>query len=337
MTTIINGDSPSITFSDGTTQTSAFNGKALSTSPYTTLLGASALASNTGTFNTAIGYQAGYAGTTAKGNTLIGTGAGVALTTGSRNTFIGPYWDTYSAGVGQLITTGSNNTVVGLFDGNSGGLDIRTASNYIVLADGSGNPRLINDGTSRILINQLSTVAGADGTFTVTSTSGSNQPAGTFRTYDGASQYTGVIYNAATSGNNAFLLFGTEASFTSRGSITYNRGAGLVAYNVTSDHRAKTIDGNIENALDDVNLIKTHKATMNGATISMPMFVAHELAEVAPYCVTGEKDAIDEEGNPKYQQVDSSPLIPLLVKAIQELNAKVDAQAAEIVELKAKP
>ena len=146
-----------------------------------------------------------------------------------------------------------------------------------------------------------------------------------------------IAWNTATSGNNTFASFSTEGGTgTQRGTITYNRGAGVVAYNVTSDYRAKTIDGNIENALNEINAIKTHKATMKDGTISMPMFVAHELAETAPYCVTGEKDAVDGDGKPKYQQVDSSPLIPLLVKAIQELNAKVDTQAETINALTAR-
>jgi hypothetical protein len=45
------------------------------------------------------------------------------------------------------MTTGSFNTILGSFSGNSGGLDIRTASNYIVLSDGAGNPRQIIDGS----------------------------------------------------------------------------------------------------------------------------------------------------------------------------------------------
>jgi hypothetical protein len=48
-----------------------------------------------------------------------------------------------------------------------------------------------------------------------------------------------LAHNQATSGDNSFVLFGTEASFTSRGSITYNRAAGQVAYNITSDYRLK--------------------------------------------------------------------------------------------------
>ena len=39
------------------------------------------------------------------------------------------------------MTTGKQNTIIGSYDGNQGGLDIRTASNNIVLSDGAGNPR----------------------------------------------------------------------------------------------------------------------------------------------------------------------------------------------------
>jgi len=65
-------------------------------------------------------------------------------------------------------------------------------------------------------------------------------------------------------------------------------------------------------------------------------FIAHELAQVIPDCVTGEKDAVDADGNPVYQGVDTSYLVATLTKAIQELKTIVDAQAAEIAELKAK-
>jgi hypothetical protein len=65
--------------------------------------------------------------------------------TGSGNTAIGAY-------SGQLITTGQKNSILGSFDGNQGGLDIRTLSNYIVLSDGDGNPRLWSDNTGAIHI-----------------------------------------------------------------------------------------------------------------------------------------------------------------------------------------
>jgi hypothetical protein len=53
--------------------------------------------------------------------------------------------------------------------------------------------------------------------------------------------------------------------------------------------------------------------------------LAHELSNVLPYAVTGDKDALDKDGNINPQGVDYSKLVPVLVKAIQELSAKVTA------------
>jgi hypothetical protein len=62
-------------------------------------------------------------------------------------------------------------------------------------------------------------------------------------------------------------------------------------------------------------------------------FIAHELQEVVPECVTGEKDAVDADGNPQYQGIDTSFLVATLTAAIQELRGIVDSQAARIAAL----
>jgi len=106
-----------------------------------TAIGRDALFANTtASNNTAVGYQAAYSNTTGAQSTYIGNQAGYGATTGTYNAFLG-----YASGVN--ITTGSKNTIIGSYNGNQGGLDIRTASNYIVLSDGDGNPRLYNNAT----------------------------------------------------------------------------------------------------------------------------------------------------------------------------------------------
>ena len=105
-----------------------------------TALGHAALLSNTtASNNTAVGYQAGYT-STGQRNAFFGSEAGYANTTGESNTYIGRQ-------AGNLMTSGNNNTIIGRYNGNQGSLDIRTASNYIVLSDGDGNPRMYNKGT----------------------------------------------------------------------------------------------------------------------------------------------------------------------------------------------
>jgi hypothetical protein len=98
--------------------------------------------------NTVIGYQAGYAMTNLGGyNTFVGVSAGVAVTTGQENQFFGRF-------SGSAITTGSKNTIIGKYSGNQGGLDIRTASNWVVLSDGDGNPYFSIDNTPQVYLKQ---------------------------------------------------------------------------------------------------------------------------------------------------------------------------------------
>jgi hypothetical protein len=139
----------------------------------------------------------------------------------------------------------------------------------------------------------------------------------------GSAGPTSVIWNNATSGDNKFIDFYTEASATLRGSITYNRAGGLVAYNVTSDYRAKDILGPVQNSGATIDALKVYEGQMNGASQSRPMLVAHEAQEHAPYTVTGEKDAVNEDGTPKYQQMDVSALVPLLLAELQSLRKRV--------------
>jgi hypothetical protein len=53
--------------------------------------------------------------------------------------------------------------------------------------------------------------------------------------------------------------------------------------------------------------------------------IAHELQEVIPYAVSGNKDEMKENGNIKVQVVDYSKLTPVLVKAIQEQQSLITA------------
>ncbi len=108
-----------------------------------TAVGYQALNANTtGVENTAVGYQALVANTTASYNTAVGRNSLVACTTGTHNTVIGH-------NSGDTITTGTKNTILGRYNGNQGGLDIRTSSNRIVLSDGDGNPRVYTDSNGR--------------------------------------------------------------------------------------------------------------------------------------------------------------------------------------------
>jgi hypothetical protein len=150
-----------------------------------------------------------------------------------------------------------------------------------------------------------------------------NAEAAAFVNEAGANNYTVAMSNRATTGDNKFVVFATESSDTTRGSITYNRAGGLVAYNTTSDYRAKDILGPVTNTGATIDALKVYNGKMNGASVERPMLIAHEAQEFAPYAVVGNKDAVDEDGNPVFQQMDVSSLVPLLIAEIQSLRARV--------------
>ena len=102
------------------------------------------------------------------------------------------------------------------------------------------------------------------------------------------------------------------------------------AYNTSSDYRLKNTIAPMTGALAKVALLKpcTYKWNVDGS--NGQGFIAHELAEVCPQAVTGEKDAVDENGNPQYQGIDVSFLVATLTAAIQEQQAIIESLKARL-------
>ncbi len=103
------------------------------------------------------------------------------------------------------------------------------------------------------------------------------------------------------------------------------------SYNTSSDYRLKENVVELTGALDRVNQLRPSRFNfIANADKTVDGFLAHEVQEIVPEAVTGEKDAVDEEGNPEYQGIDQSKLVPLLVGAIKELKADNDSLRARI-------
>jgi hypothetical protein len=134
-------------------------------------------------------------------------------------------------------------------------------------------------------------------------------------------------------GNGTAVLFSRGAG-NSVGNITLNTSS--TTYNTSSDYRLKHDIAPMTGALAKIAALKpvTYKWNVDGSTGEG--FIAHELQEVVPDCVTGAKDAVDADGNPSYQGIDTSFLVATLTAAIQELKAINDTQAETINALTAR-
>lgn len=154
--------------------------------------------------------------------------------------------------------------------------------------------------------------------------------------YAGYYTFVGSGYGVGvrnSSGGSAALMYFFSPNYV--GEISTN--GTTTSFVSASDYRLKEAISPMTGALATVTALKpvTYKWKSNG--LDGQGFIAHELQAVVPDCVTGEKDAVDAEGNPKYQGIDTSFLVATLTAAIQELKAIVDAQGAEIAALKGTP
>ena len=152
--------------------------------------------------------------------------------------------------------------------------------------------------------------------------------------FDRTGQQGLMIKNtSSTSPSNAsYVTF--YYTTTNTGSI--NSTGTTTSYGTTSDYRLKHDIQPMVGALATVAQLNpvTYKWKADGS--DGQGFIAHELQAVVPDCVTGEKDAVDADGNPVYQGIDTSFLVATLTAAIQELKALTDAQASTITALTAR-
>jgi hypothetical protein len=128
--------------------------------------------------------------------------------------------------------------------------------------------------------------------------------------------------------NGGIIQTFSNATDVKMGSITVASSGSGVAYNTSSDYRLKNTIAPMTGALAKVAQLKPVTYKWNADGSDGQGFIAHELAEIVPQCVTGEKDALNEDGSIKPQGIDTSFLVATLTSALQELNAKFDAYVA---------
>ena len=108
------------------------------------------------------------------------------------------------------------------------------------------------------------------------------------------------------------------------------------SFNTSSDYRLKENVVGVTGASARVqqlnpvrfNFIADPDTTVDG-------FLAHEVQDVVPEAITGTRDEVDAEGNPVYQGIDQSKLVPLLTAALQEALGKIETLEARVAALEA--
>ena len=231
----------------------------------------------------------------------------------------------------KVSTTVSNSYAEIIFeDGNAGyGFQVRsdgaqsiaTGSMVINDRDTGSFPFVIKEGNATNTV----VLSGSNTCFNSTAIGFANQRAVQIQTSS-----TGLIaiQHLNTEGDGAAYIWFTHNG-SAIGSIVQNGTSGIT-FNTSSDYRLKE---NVNYSWDATTRLKQlkparfnfiadrEKGTVDG-------FIAHEVSSVVPEAITGAKDAVDDDNKPIHQGIDQSKLVPLLVKTIQELEARITALEA---------
>ena len=230
----------------------------------------------------------------------ITSGGNVGIGTATPNSNADRTLQLHNGGTGSTYLKISNSTSG---NGINDGLDIGeiNSDTYIINRE-NGFMAFWTNSTERMRI----TSDGNVGIGTI------NPNGGRLHIGDSGDDNTGIYINNNTFGH-FFQKFAYQGNIV--GSISYN-GSNTV-YTTTSDYRLKQ-DLKDYNGLSVISAIKTYDCEWKSDKTRAYGVVAHELQEIIPYAVVGDKDGKEMQG------VDYSKIVPVLVKAIQELKAEID-------------
>ena len=135
-----------------------------------------------------------------------------------------------------------------------------------------------------------------------------------------------------------------DARGSETGSVLVNGSS--VAYNTSSDYRLKENVVTLSNAIARLKILKPSRFNFKSEpSITMDGFIAHEVSSIVPEAIEGEKDAVITQamldagtlegtvGDPIYQGIDQSKLVPLLTAALQEAITKIETLETKVAAL----
>jgi len=136
---------------------------------------------------------------------------------------------------------------------------------------------------------------------------------------NGAAEW-GSVYKNTNSGTQKILVFLSNTSME-KGSIQF--GSGSTSFNTSSDYRLKKDITPLNGGLELVNKLNPVNFKWKDSEQPAQGFIAHELQEHIPYCVSGKKNDVYDDNSINPQAVDYGKLTTVLVSAIKELTTRL--------------
>ena len=140
---------------------------------------------------------------------------------------------------------------------------------------------------------------------------------------------TGMAFNR-TDSNSAWVAMRFYIQQNQKGYIQVN--VDDVTYSTGSDYRLKENAVSISDGITRLKQLKPYRFNWksNPSGDKVDGFFAHEVSDIVPQAVSGEKDAVDKDGNPDHQVIDHSKLVPLLTAALQEAVTEIESLKARL-------
>jgi len=257
----------------------------------------------------------------------IDSSGNVGIGTTSPTTKVSIVTPTSNAGLN--VNDGTVNTI--LYNTSSTTGSLGTTTNHPMAFYTNNTERMRIDSAGALIVGGTST----NPISTRTDGISIGTPTG-FSTSRGSSNWAMGV--SSTSGNHIVFYTDDGTAYISAGTISSN--GSTTSYNATSDYRLKDNVQPLTNALNRITQLRpvtwTWKEGHGGTRPNCEGFIAHELQSILPVAVTGEKDAMDKDGNPIYQGIDTSFLVATLTAAIQEQQSLIQSLTTRITALENK-
>jgi len=180
---------------------------------------------------------------------------------------------------------------------------IRRATTNTMVFDTASTARMTLDGSGNLLVNTTAQLVNEKVSISVTSGS------------------QGIVIAQTNNANAHDKIIFTNTN----GIVGYIRTTGTTtAYATSSDYRLKENVVAMTGATARLKQLNPSRFNfIADADVTVDGFLAHEVQAVVPEAITGTHNEVDDDGNPVYQGIDQSKLVPLLVATIQELEARI--------------
>ena len=167
---------------------------------------------------------------------------------------------------------------------------------------------------------------GSDGNILINTDTDRDPPSHVTIEFEGGS-YSALACQFTDNASGSGFFVARKADGATIGQIARNGTADSVQYLTTSDYRLKENVSYDFNATSQLKQLKPCTFTWKNdeSKTTHQGFLAHEVQTILPHAINGKKDAVDDEGKIEAQSIDKGDLVPLLVKTIQELEARITA------------